>query len=129
MEQRPDVPIACTLTPDALQIRPRGRLANELRRADQKESTVEGVRLRFAPDAETLEAIAQAVDAERQCCRFLRFSITMGPEGGPMFLELTGPPGTREFLDALLDRNRSQETTAMAFSPALRIRSGVALWT
>ena len=47
--------------------------------------------------------IARAVDAERQGCRFLRFRITVEPDGGPIVLELTGPPGTREFISALLD--------------------------
>ena len=32
----------------------------------------------------------------------LRFQITVEPDGGPIWLELTGPSGTREFLDALL---------------------------
>jgi hypothetical protein len=46
--------------------------------------------------------LMRAVDAERQCCRFLRFSITVEPDEGPLFVELTGPPGTREFLAELL---------------------------
>jgi hypothetical protein len=29
--------------------------------------------------------------------------ITVAPDGGPMFLELSGPPGTREFVAALLE--------------------------
>ena len=55
-------------------------------------------------DDDILATIAQTIDAERQCCRFLRFSITVEPDGGPITLELTGPPGTREFLSAFLDR-------------------------
>ena len=47
--------------------------------------------------------IARAVEAERHCCRFLRFGITVEPDGGPVFLELTGPRGTREFIGALLE--------------------------
>jgi hypothetical protein len=47
--------------------------------------------------------IARAVEAERKCCRFLRFGITVEPDGGPMLLDLNGPPGTRDFLAALLD--------------------------
>jgi len=50
-----------------------------------------------------LSTIMQAVDAERQCCRFLRFVIAVEPDGGPISVELTGPPGTREFLTALLE--------------------------
>jgi hypothetical protein len=56
-----------------------------------------------APMGETLATIARAVEAERHCCRFLRFGITVEPDGGPVFLELTGPAGTREFIGALLE--------------------------
>jgi hypothetical protein len=98
-----DLPIVCTLTPDALRARREGLLAELLRRADDHERLPEGLRLRFTPTGETLAVLAQAVDAERHCCRFLRFGITVEPDGGPMFLELSGPPGTGEFVAALLD--------------------------
>jgi hypothetical protein len=63
----------------------------------------DGLRLRFPASAETLAAIVSAVEAERHCCRFLRFTITVEPGGGPILLELNGPPGTREFLAAWLE--------------------------
>ena len=43
------------------------------------------------------------LDAERQCCRFLRFELSVGPDLGPLTLTLTGPEGTQQFLEALLD--------------------------
>jgi hypothetical protein len=98
-----DLPIICTLTPDALRVRREGLLSNLLRKAEAHEQMSEGIRLRFAPSFETLSAIARAVEAERHCCRFLRFAITVEPDGGPIFLDLTGPPGTREFVTALLE--------------------------
>ena len=98
-----DLPIACSLTPDALQARRAGLLSDLLRRTDGREDLPDGVRLRFVPTGETLSTIARAVEAERHCCRFLRFGITIEPDGGPVVLELTGPPGTREFVTALLE--------------------------
>ena len=98
----PELPVACTLTPEALRARQQGLLATLLRRVDGYDLTADGVRLRFHAESDTLEAITHAVDAERVCCRFLRFSITAEPDGGPMTLDLTGPPGTRDFLAALL---------------------------
>ena len=47
---------------------------------------------------DTLALIAGVVEAERRCCRFLRFAIQVEPDDGPIYLDLTGPPGTREFL-------------------------------
>ena len=50
-----------------------------------------------------LSFIAQAVDAERQCSRFLRFQVTVEPDGGPVRLDLSGPPGAREFLAQMIE--------------------------
>jgi hypothetical protein len=98
-----DLPIACTLSPDALEARRQGLLADLLQRAHRHELTADGLRVAFAADADTLATIARVVDAERQCCRFLRFVVTVAPDGGPITLELSGPDGTREFLGALLE--------------------------
>jgi len=99
----PDLPIVCSLTPVALKARREGLLSGLLKRAQSHEELLEGHRLRFSPTGGTLAAIAETIDAERQCCRFLRFNVTVEPDDGPIVLELTGPPGTREFISALFD--------------------------
>ena len=63
----------------------------------------DGLRLEFAPSEETIALIARAIEAERHCCRFLRFGMTVEPDGGPVFLDLTGPPGTRDFISSLFE--------------------------
>lgn len=98
-----DLPIVCTLTPDALRTRRDGLLTGLLRRARARHQLPDGVRLEFPPEPELLSVVADAVEAERHCCRFLRFEIVVEPDGGPMSLKLTGPPGTPEFLAALLE--------------------------
>lgn len=98
-----ELPIACTLTPEALPTRREGLLMDLVRRAQRREDLSDGLRLTFAPSRETIALIARAVEAERHCCRFLRFGMTVEPDGGPVFLELTGPAGTREFISALLE--------------------------
>jgi hypothetical protein len=98
-----DLPVVCSLTPAALRARRVGLLADLLRQAESQEQLPQGYRLRFAPTGETLSTIARAVDAERRCCRFLHFAIVVEPDEGPIFLELSGPPGTREFVEALLE--------------------------
>jgi hypothetical protein len=47
--------------------------------------------------------IAAVVDRERQCCRFLQFSITLDPNLGPIWLEVGGPEGTKAILALLVD--------------------------
>ena len=81
-----DLPVACTLSPAALRARREGLLSELVRRADEHEDLPEGHRLRFAGGEEVLLIIARAVEAERQCCRFLRFEITVEPDGGPISL-------------------------------------------
>jgi hypothetical protein len=97
-----DLPIVCTLGPAALKARREGLLADLLRRADDHQELTNGHRLRFAAADDTLELIARAIDAERRCCRFLRFRVTVEPDEGPILLELTGPEGTGDFLTALI---------------------------
>ena len=99
-----ELPIACTLTPEALRTRREGLLMDLVRRAERREDLPDGLRLAFAPSSETIALIARAVEAERHCCRFLRFGMTVEPDGGPLFLDLTGPAGTRDFVSALIER-------------------------
>src|SRR5262245_12876276 len=99
-----EIPIACTLSADALQTRRDGLIAALVRRAEHSELTEHGRRLRFVAEADVVAMIARVVDAERQCCRFLRFVITVDPDGGPVVLELSGPAGTREFISGLLNQ-------------------------
>lgn len=98
-----DLPIACTLSPAALRARREGLLSELLWRANERQELPEGHRLHFAAAEDILATIVRTVEAERQGCRFLRFHITVEPDGGPISLELSGPPGTREFVSALLD--------------------------
>lgn len=96
-------PVVCTLSPADLRGRREGLLSELVRLAGAGEPLPDGYRLRFAATGDVLATIARTVEAERQCCRFLRFGITVEPDGGPIFLELTGPDGTSGFVKALLE--------------------------
>ena len=102
-----DLPVACSLDPAARHARREGLLAELVARATAHEQLHDGLRLQFEADGETLALIARTIDAERQCCRFLEFRVTVAQDEGPMVLELTGPTGTREFLDDLIRPDRS----------------------
>lgn len=99
-----DLPIACTLTLADLRARKGELLPGLLKLADRSEEVADGRRYRFPPVPDTLQAIARTIDIERQCCRFLRFRLTIEPDVGPFWLEVTGPPGTREFLSELVSQ-------------------------
>jgi hypothetical protein len=98
-----NLPIACTLGPAALKARREDLLGGLVRRAAERVDIPNGYRVRFEPSGDILLAIANVVEVERHCCRFLAFVLTIEPDDGPIWLEITGPAGTREFLVGMLD--------------------------
>ena len=66
---------------------------------EERRDEVHGYAFRFAGDE--LATIARFVANERKCCPFVSFAIEVSGDG-PVWLRMTGPPGTREFLEAEL---------------------------
>jgi hypothetical protein len=100
-ENAMDLPIICELTPESLRSRRDEVLARLAQRAIKHEETTDGYIFTFVPSSDTLQMLTSVIDAERQCCRWLRFVVTVEPDGGPITLTLFGPDGAREFLSAL----------------------------
>jgi hypothetical protein len=98
MTDRPPLPVACSLSEPALAQRRAGLFADLARRRQEAHWLPEGITLRYSSEQGTLALLGEFIQLESQCCPFLRFQLTVEPEGGPIWLELTGPPGTREFL-------------------------------
>jgi len=98
-----DLPIVCTLQPGELNARATQLLPGVVAAATARYAIENGFRFEFQPDSEVLASIVRMIDAERQCCQFLRFQLTIEAAGGPVVLEVTGPPGSQEFLDAMIE--------------------------
>lgn len=93
-------PIVCTLTSEEKRER-RSTLLDQVGQAVQeRQEREQGYAYRFASDM--LEDLVQVIRLERQCCAFLRFTLTAEPGDGPLWLEITGPEGTKEFLGSFL---------------------------
>jgi hypothetical protein len=60
----------------------------------------DGYAWRFA--GERYPDVAAFVADERRCCPFLTFALTLAPDGGPLWLQLTGPGPIKAFLHAEL---------------------------
>jgi hypothetical protein len=99
-----DVPVACTLGPAEFASRRDTLLPGLIARAAGSEALPDGMRWRFAPSQDLLIGLAAVIDAERRCCPFLRFQVVVEADGGSVWLAVTGPPGTREFLTHLSHR-------------------------
>ena len=95
-------PIACSLTTPEL--RERRRIVLELlrRQGRGQRPLPNGYRLRFEPSDDVIASLAALIETERACCPFLSFQLIVEPNHGAVSLELTGPAGTREFLEAEL---------------------------
>jgi hypothetical protein len=74
-------------------------LSEKLRTAalDRRELP-DGLAFRLSAASMTLTELADWVDAERRCCPFLEFRITLERESGALQLALTGRDGVKEFL-------------------------------
>ena len=96
-------PVMCSLSPEAIRAGRAGLLPGLADLATAREATPDGYRLVFAAASETLQRIAGVIDAERQCCRWLRFDLEVPPAGGLIVLTLSGPAEAQEFLAALFD--------------------------
>jgi hypothetical protein len=58
----------------------------------------DGYALRFADDGTLFDRLAEWVRLESVCCPFLNFELRIEHQGGPVWLRLTGPEGTKRFL-------------------------------
>jgi hypothetical protein len=101
--QSPALPLACV--PDAISAEERAAHFALIKAlfgtaVRERQELSNGYSFRF--DADQLEHVAHFVANERKCCPFLSFALELMPGGGPLWLRLTGPEGTREFLDVKL---------------------------
>ncbi len=99
-----DLPIACTLTPSELAERKERLLPWLLSEAVSRERIANGYRWRFNPADGVVTKAAAVIDAERRCCRFLRFRLDVEAGEGPVWFEVTGPEGTADFISSLVDQ-------------------------
>jgi hypothetical protein len=97
-----DLPIACALDGAALARRQAELEAGLFAEAVSVENLPDGYRWRFAHASGLLARLAAVIEAERHCCRFLRFAFSAEPDLGAVTLDVTGPEGTREFLESLV---------------------------
>ena len=57
-----------------------------------------GYEFEFPGDAATYQLLTEWAIQERLCCPFFDIGLRLEPENGPIWLSLTGRPGTKEFI-------------------------------
>src|SRR3984893_8429323 len=66
------------------------------------EELPDGYVFRVPGDKKWMGVVWEAIVAERECCPFLTFELTVQPNMGPVSVRVTGPAGTKDFLKTIL---------------------------
>jgi hypothetical protein len=98
-----NLPIACSLTDSELQQRRREVLLKAKTAITGAKELEHGFSYQFSSTPERIAELATLVALEHQCCPFLKFCLVVEPGDGSIFLELTGPEGTKAFLTSLFE--------------------------
>lgn len=99
---KPDTPLFCNMdifTPAEREghIRNTTRLYRSVQ--DVREAK-HGYEFIFPNESKVITDLAEFISSERLCCPFLEFTLKVSPNEKPISLQLSGPEGTREFLQA-----------------------------
>lgn len=71
-----------------------------LRQAVQAiEELPDGYALRLPATDDAIRLSADFVAYERRCCPFFNFNLEVSPDGGPLWLRITGRAGVKAFLE------------------------------
>ncbi len=97
-------PIACDLSKldDTARRREQQLLARFRSVLVLMSETESGFKFSLPADPETLSDLGEFLALERLCCPFLSFQLQVSAEE-QADLEISGPPGAKEFLTAVLD--------------------------
>lgn len=95
--------VCCTLPEPQRRARGAELRAGLFAQIVERRELVDGYALRFAPLDETIENLGRFIAFERQCCAFLRFALEVEPNGGPVWLTLTGAGQTKEVLRSIAE--------------------------
>jgi hypothetical protein len=93
-----DPRLACGLNATD-QVRSRRALIKELQDAIQETRELPiGYVLRFPGDERWCQQLVDFIAFERACCPFLSFELKFAAFGGPIWLQVVGPPGAKDFI-------------------------------
>jgi hypothetical protein len=95
-------PIVCKLTSTDLQNRKKTVIANLKTLVLERKELENGYSYRFEANDSTLDFLMEFIKSERQCCDFFDFAIQV-KEDNVVWLEITGPSGTKSFITSELD--------------------------
>ena len=97
-----EIPVACCLSDEELRNREATLLAQFKAALIKREELDDGYLFRILGDKKSIALVSELIMAERECCPFLKFELSLEPGSGPVSVRMTGPAGTKEFLKSIL---------------------------
>jgi hypothetical protein len=97
-----EIPVACCLSDEELRKREATLLAQFKAALIGNEELNDGYLFQVPGDKKWITLLAELIVAERECCPFLKFEVTMEPGTGPVSVRMTGPAGMKDFLRSIL---------------------------
>ena len=97
-----EIPVACCLSDAELRKREATLLADFKAALTGWQELNDGYAFFLPGNSEWIVLVAELIVAERECCPFLKFELSMEPGMGPVSIRMTGPAGTKEFLQSIL---------------------------
>jgi citrate lyase synthetase len=92
------VSVTCKLTTPELQERKKTVIAEVKKLVVKRDETTNGVRYLFNDSDSTIDLLTNFIKTERLCCSFFEFNLVV--DQGFVTLELTGPEGTKDFIES-----------------------------
>ncbi len=94
------VSLTCKLTTPELQERKKTVIAEVKKLVVQRVETTNGFRYTFGDADSTIDLLINFIKTERLCCPFFEFNLVVGEAKGFVSLELSGPEGTKDFIES-----------------------------
>ncbi len=100
-----DLPIACNLTSAELRERRRTVLQKFRDAVIEVIELENGYAYSLPAGPDWIQELTTMIELERQCCPFLQFRLSLPTNNAPVWLELSGPEGTKEFLASTFNQD------------------------
>jgi hypothetical protein len=97
--EKNEVEITCKLTTPELQKRKATVIAALQKEVVEKTELPDGYSFKFNGTDSIIDELTEFIKAERHCCGFFIFTIKVSDNKGFIRFAITGPPGTKDFIE------------------------------
>ncbi|MCE3228689.1 MAG: hypothetical protein K0S32_3240 [Bacteroidetes bacterium] len=99
----PTTELSCKLTSPELQKRKETVIEDLRKQVLGKKELTNGYAFKFKGNDETIDQLITFIKAERQCCDFFTFNLSVNGNPDELWLEITGAEGAKDFIKTELE--------------------------